>query len=538
MKTLAETFVLNSLTSTIIIAGITAIIFVAFQFKFFFETKRYRILFHDFFKKLSPYATTQIEVNNELFTQLEQVGKPKSDLNNLIAEINHYVVKTKGTSDFSVIQNKVERKLNMRYDQSTAKLSFPTYIGLMGTFVGVFLGILMFVIGFNGTEGVTDDSIRNLLIGVLVSMSTSFLGLYLTTRNNAFAAEARKKIEEDKNEFYDFVQTELMPTLDVSMVSAISKLHETISQFEPTFTRVLNKFQTTFDNCTTAFGKDFAQSVSAVSNAVDVMGRNMDKINENIRYQDELLTIFRSRNLIEGMEKYIEAANHFVGITQSLNKFEEARRMMLAATQESINIQNMYSESLKIPREVAVRVNSILDRIKNFENSINELGPALAQRQIMGNDVLEHIQEQVNALRKKNKIANKYIESADEKLEEVFKGQLKALENMNRRYQEALTKHIEGFEQMLEEQTAEVRNRHAEFSKSIEESISVEAYKSALSPLKQLGEISEQVSTLSKRQVRSDELGSALENIQSEIKKLDKKTETKKRGFLGFGKRK
>ena len=91
---------------------------------------------------------------------------------------------------------------------------------------------------------------------------------------------------------------------------------------------------------------------------------------------------------------------------------------------------------------------------------------------------------------------------------------------------------------MLEEQTAEVRNRHAEFSKSIEESISVEAYKSALSPLKQLGEISEQVSTLSKRQVRSDELGSALENIQSEIKKLDKKTETKKRGFLGFGKRK
>ena len=529
---------MNPLTLTILVAALTAVVFFSAQLWYFAETWRYRNLFHDFFKKSSPYSTSIVEADGELFSQIGQDGVHGTDLRNLITEINHYVVKTKGTTDFSVIQNKVERKLNMRYDQSTAKLSFPTYIGLMGTFVGVFMGIFMFVNGFNGTEGVTDDSIRNLLIGVLVSMSTSFIGLLLTTINNARAAEARKKIEEDKNEFYDFVQTELMPTLDVSMVTAISKLHDTISQFEPTFTRVLNKFQTTFDNCTTAFGKDFAQSVSAVSSAVDVMGRNMDKINENIRYQDELLTIFRSRNLIEGMEKYIEAANHFVGITQSLNKFEEARRMMLAATQESINIQNMYSESLKIPREVAVRVNSILDRIKNFENSINELGPALAQRQIMGNDVLEHIQEQVNALRKKNKIANKYIESADEKLEEVFKGQLKALENMNRRYQEALTKHIEGFEQMLEEQTAEVRNRHAEFSKSIEESISVEAYKSALSPLKQLGEISEQVSTLSKRQVRSDKLDDALGNIQSEIKKLDKKTEPKKRGFFGFGKRK
>ncbi len=529
---------MSSFFSTILLAAVVAVIFFGFQVRYFVETRRNRKKFHDFFKRTEDYSTYSALSDSEGVTQITPVGDSDSDLNKLISEINNYVRKTKGTTDFSVIQNKVERKLNMRHDQATAKLSFPTYLGLMGTFVGVFMGILMFVIGFKGVDGITDDAIRNLLTGVLVSMATSAVGLLLTTINHAHAAEARKKIEEDKNEFYDFVQTELMPTLDVSMVSAISKLHETISQFEPTFTRVLSKFQSTFDNCTAAFGKDFAQSVSAVSNAVSVMGTNMDKINENIRYQDELLTIFRSRNLIEGMEKYIEAANHFVGITQSLNKFEKARRMMLAATQESINIQNMYSESLKIPLEVAVKVNSILDRIKNFENSINELGPALAQRQIMGNDVLEHIQEQVNALRKKNKIANRYIESADEKLEKVFTGQLEALENMNRRYQEALAQHIEGFEQMLKEQTAEIRNRHAEFTKSIEENISVEAYKSALSPLKQLGEISAQVNTLSKRQVRSDDLDYALGNIQSEIQRLDKKTEARKRGFLGLGKRK
>ena len=98
-----------------------------------------------------------------------------SDLNELIKEINNYVVKTKGTTDFSVIQNKVERKLNMRYDQSMSLLSFPTYLGLMGTFLGVFLGITMFISGFDNAGNISDDSIKNLLSGVLVSAGAKAL---------------------------------------------------------------------------------------------------------------------------------------------------------------------------------------------------------------------------------------------------------------------------------------------------------------------------------------------------------------------------
>lgn len=123
----------------------------------------------------------------------------------------------------------------------------------MGTFLGVFIGIFMFLQGFDGAGDVSDESIKNLLTGVLVSMSTSLVGLLLTTINNAKSGEARKNIEEDKNEFYDFVQTELMPALDVSMVLAITKLHETVDRFEPAFDRVINRFQDTFDRCTKGF---------------------------------------------------------------------------------------------------------------------------------------------------------------------------------------------------------------------------------------------------------------------------------------------
>ena len=213
---------MNGFVVTIVLAAVIFLIFLGFQLWFFYETRFYRNLFRNFFEKNSDYETYQEEIGGEQITQLKQVGNDESDLNELIAEINHYVAKTKGTTDFAVIQNKVERKLNMRYDQSVAKLAFPTYLGLMGTFLGVFIGIFMFLQGFDGAGDVSDESIKNLLTGVLVSMSTSLVGLLLTTINNAKSGEARKNIEEDKNEFYDFVQTELMPSLDVSMVLAIT----------------------------------------------------------------------------------------------------------------------------------------------------------------------------------------------------------------------------------------------------------------------------------------------------------------------------
>lgn len=510
-----------------IFSGIAFIICCFIQGMFFIETSRYRDLFINFFIRKSDYATYRTIINGEAITQLVSVGIDGSDLNKLIEEINHYVAKTKGTTDFSVIQNKVERKLNMRHDQSVAKLAFPTYVGLMGTFAGVFIGILMFLVGFDGANNISDDSIKNLLIGVLVSMSTSLVGLLLTTINNAKAGESRKKIEEDKNDFYDFVQTELMPTLDVSMVLAITKLHETVDRFEPAFDRVITNFQKTFDRCTKAFGEDFEKNVKAVTSAVEVMGKNMDKINENIQIQQKLLATLKSGDLVRGMDKYVEAANHFVSITQSLNKFEEARRMMLAAAQEAINLQNTYSDSLKIPREVAVRINQILERIKSFEDNINALGPQLAQRDILGNDVVNALRGQIKGISKKGKIADKYLEMADGKLEELFKEQTKIITTMNVRYREAIEMHIRIFEQMLEKQTKDLQKRHDEFTQAMEENLSIEEVKKEFINLQKLGDILEQIKKLNSETVKPNDLKRELEKIKDEIKKLEIKQEQK-----------
>ncbi len=512
------------------LSSIIFIICFVFQFLALIDTRKFRNLFHNFFQKKGDYDTYTTEINGEEVTQLKQVGANGSDLNKLIAEINHYVAKTKGTTDFAVIQNKVERKLNMRYDQSIAKLAFPTYYGLMGTFIGVFIGILMFNQGFDSIEGITDTSIRNLLKGVMVSMSTSLFGLAFTTYNNHKAAESRKSVEEDKNAFFDFIQTELMPSLDVSMVLAITRLHETVDRFEPAFDGVINRFQTTFDNCTKAFGDSFEKNVTAVAAAVDTMGRNMDKINENISLQQQLLSTLKSGELVRGMDKYIEAADHFVSITKSLDKFEEARRMMLAAAQEAISLQNTYSDALRVPKEIAVKVNQILDRIKTFEDNVNRVGGSLENRQILGNDIIETIREQINTIRKKDKIAMKYFEIADGKLSDVFEEQTKVLNELNTHYKEAIVGHIEGFEQMLKEQTEEIQKQHAEFVGQLQQHLNVEEIHKDFSNLRKLNEILDQLKRLSQDPVKADELSKKLRDLQAEIAKIQV---TESRGGIG-----
>lgn len=496
-----------------IVAAVVATICIIFQVKYYKKTKRYRALFNDFFKTNESYRKEDLMIGEDTFPQLIEVGIDKSDLNELIKEINKYIIKAKGSADFSLIQNKVERKLNMRYDQSSTHLSFPTYLGLMGTFAGVFMGIFMFLFGFDDAGNISDESIKNLLSGVLVSMLTSLFGLFLTTRNTAKAGDARQKIEMDKNIFYDFIQTELMPDLNVSLVTAIGKLHNTVDRFEPAFDRVITKFQTTFDTCTTAFGQSFEQNVVAVADAVKAMGNNMDKINENIQYQKELIQTMQSNKVAKGMDKYIEAADHFVSITQSLDKFEEARRMMLAAAQESIAIQNEYAESLKIPLQIAVLINTILDRISSFEASLDDAARQVSQTQLLGNDFINKLQEQISAIGKKQKIADNYLDVADKELEDMFQEQTAVINLLSKKYELAISAHIESFDTLLQNQTDELTNRHKLFMQAIEERLSIEDVRSEFTNLRKLVDLTDKAKELDEKLAKIDDRLSELHHV-------------------------
>jgi hypothetical protein len=415
---------------------------------------------------------------------LKDVANNDAELKNLIKDINDYIKKSKGTVAFSIIQNKTERRISMLYEIATSKLSFPTHIGLMGTFAGVFVGLIMFLIGTFISGGITDTTIQSLISGVLVSMITSFCGIWMLIKGHRAASNATNQIDKDKNEFYEWIQNELMPSVDVSMVEAIGQLHKTIDEFEPTFSGVIAQFKDAFKDVTGAFGDDFRLSVEIVKDAVEKMGDNIDKINENIDLQNDLLDTIRSRELVTGLDAFVGASRKFSEITSSLDQFEKARRLMLVAAQNSINLQKDFNDSLEIPKQVASEINTILNRITTFEKNIEGLGVSIGQTQLVGNSLVDQIKENITAIRNKQKVAEKMADTANDKLEHYFEDQKKELGRIAQKYNEALESYLTDYENMLKERKKELEDRKKEFIQAIDEKFSLEEMDKGLAVMK------------------------------------------------------
>lgn len=535
-------FIDNQFAISFIISLVSSVAFIGWQRKVYKKNVDAIEVFKRFFSKTGDYRSSVVayvdaetgKTTNSIV--IGNVAAAESELKNLILDINSYIKKSKGTVAFSIIQNKAERRISMLYEIATSKMSFPTQIGLMGTFFGVFVGLLEFLIGTRCGDGITDSSIQSLICGVLVSMATSFCGIAMLIKSHSKASEASNQIDKDKNEFYEWVQNELMPSVDMSMVEAIGKLHETIDQFEPSFSGVISEFKTAFRDVTGAFGTDFRESVKVVSSAVKRMGENMDKVNRNIKLQDDLLDSIRSRELIKGMDAFVEASHKFSEITGSLDQFERARRLMLIAAQETINIQKSFNESLDVPKKVAAEINMILNRITTFEENINKLGTELSGMQTFADSVVKQIQGNINAINAKHGIAKDFIAVADEDLEKYFDEHKQKLGLIAKHYNEALESYLADYEAMLVERKEELEQRKREFTDAIDQKLSIEDIRSEFTALKKLNTIAEKVDQLAHNSVTGDNLNKALEGIRLELDAMIVAQEKQSKGFISsFG---
>ncbi|GFZ38414.1 hypothetical protein BANORC5_04490 [Bacteroides nordii] len=539
------------LTASFFVSLLVFIMFLCIQGFYFFGNMKKLEAVRKFFVKKRDYEVYGEAEDSQLNASVAEEG---SSLHTLIKELNEYTRKNHGTTDFSVIQNKTERKINVMYENATSKLAFPTYLGLMGTFLGVFCGLLSFNWGlFNSVDGITDSAISNLIWGVLVSMLTSFIGLLLTTISNHIAADTQKIVGEDKNEFYEFIQNELMPTLGVSMVAALNKLHHTINLFEPSFNNVIDRFQATFDSCTQRFGTAFEQNVTIVSEAVRVMGENMDKINENVDLQAQLLKTLRSRGVVESLDAFVRASQNFDLVTTALNRFEVTRNAIKDVTVELVNTQRHYNESLEIPLNVANKLNQILSRITDFEKSINALGRSIEKTDLLGNTEIEALKQAITAIKKKQKVAVEAMEVSDGHLENIFKMQSEAIVKLGRTYEESFATYAEKFQNILDGLEKEILERRREIVAAIEEKFSLDQIQqefSQLSKLKKIEELLTSINTKSSREEVDQTIETTRREVESIRKLLDKAIEDAKKkpetpttsggGFLGgiFGGRK
>ena len=429
-----------------------------------------------------------------------------SEAKQLVEEVNEYLRRNEGTTDFNIIKDKTERSLDTLYEDAMSKVSFPTYLGLMGTFFGVFIGLKSFNIGV-ATSGVSDEIVSELIGGVIVSMVTSLIGLALMMIGNWIASDYQKKVEADKNKFYDFLQVQLMPVMGTSMVAALHKLHGTINTFEPAFRSIIDEFKSAFGECTETLKGTFGENVKQLTDAVEVMGRNMTTINENVKKQDELLKTMKQRQTLETLEKFNVAADKFDSVSTSIAKLTDIKDEIAKSSQDLVKAQNDFVGQMTIPERVFEKVNTILNRVTTFEESINALGTNIAQTQMLGNTQMNLIQEQITAIQKKTNLAVAYQELADEDLKNLFETQKAAINALNAKYKAAIEQHGEDFadametfkkdfERIVNECKQAVEDKRSEYIAEIKKSIDLEANNKHLAHLDKLDEILSGLTTI------------------------------------------
>jgi hypothetical protein len=156
----------------------------------------------------------------------------------IVYSLNTYLLRNKGVaSDFHLIKDIVERNCDGVEEDIHQTISLPLYLGLLGTFLGIVVGLVKISgIDFAGENNGMDLAISALLKGVMIAMIASFFGLLLTVLNNGFFFKgAKAQLEQRRNDFYTFVQTELLPLLNQNINSTLYSLQTNLFRFNDEF---------------------------------------------------------------------------------------------------------------------------------------------------------------------------------------------------------------------------------------------------------------------------------------------------------------
>jgi hypothetical protein len=76
-------------------------------------------------------------------------------------------------------------------------------------------------------------------------MAASACGLLLTTLGNFYFKRAKLYRDRNKNDYYTFLQAELLPSLASDMAGSLSSLKDNLDAFNQEFSQNINSFKGT-----------------------------------------------------------------------------------------------------------------------------------------------------------------------------------------------------------------------------------------------------------------------------------------------------
>lgn len=431
------------------------VLIVVYQFKFYFSTKR---LIDDlplvFPSHLSAESlkTESVEGLDDAIKVLNNYDGYSPSFREILSATNAYLRNNMGSVDFQILQNISERVSESKEQQVSSNISLPLYIGLMGTFVGIVLGLSKIA-----WLGVQDDSIQSFIVGVLIAMVGSLIGLLLTVVNSSRNFR-NAQIERDirKNRYYNFLQSELLPHLGNNLFQALDKLRHNLNSFNSGFGENLFEFNQGFKNNVI----DLSKSVSSIS-------ANLGIINKNTQIQADFL------NKLDKIG-YNRMASANIAV---FNKLEE----VLPLFTRFVDTQRDFTNSLSDISEIAKLLHNTINRLQKFEENLNLVGEGLVQSDIVGSQLLRQVERQVFELESKHNLIKEYAFKHEDQFKEYLETAKHDLTTLTRSIETAFKEAFDfGFEgnlltkltylEDIDGQVNELNNRVETLSHKIENS--------------------------------------------------------------------
>lgn len=377
--------------------------------------------------------------------------------------LNMYLQKNKGAaSDFYLMKDVVERYCDAEEEEINIQQPIPLYLGLMGTMVGIIVGIGFIAVSGGLSSESLMENITSLMICVAIAMAASLVGICCTTLISWSAKSATSKVEADKNRFYSWLQTELLPVLSGNAVNALYLLQQNLMTFNQTF-----------------------------QSNIEGLDGALSKVEESSREQIELITLIKDIDI-----KKVAQANVTV-----LKELKECTG--------EISVFNKYLHS----------VSDYLQSVNELNSNINEHLNRTAVIENMG----AFFEREISQVTAREQYINEVVAKVDdtlrktfEKLSESTKESVTQLRNNSVTEFDALLKHYseqkEEFARILQEQREEFIDRNSEITDLMKEIRNLADIKSVMGQL---------VESTKGQTVILERLVSSLNNQHKDSQKVD-----------------
>lgn len=296
-------------------------------------------------------------------------GKSSKIFKHILDKTNEYLKKNIGTSaDYNILKEISERYYLNQEKKITTLISFPIYLGLIGTILGIIIGLN----GFNIDSLTNSTSISILFAGVKSAMIASFLGLFFSIILNFLFIQCKRIVDSKRNQYYDFLQRDLLPELSKDMNDSLNKIKVVLESFNEDFN---NKFSENL--------KDF--------------NKGSKDIFTNIELQKELVSKLTSARFEKVVESNIKI----------INKLEASDDLFTKINNFSISINSLLSNTLTYITDF----NKSLTSYANFENEVRLILTDIKNSIEINKNSVAYIR---NKFEDENIINSKFISYADD----------------------------------------------------------------------------------------------------------------------------